>query len=141
MTPDVRRAAEQDSAKAVTAFFALLDAREHEKQWSQMTSGGAWDRAGQILDTREKFLAAMAGRPEHLTIRHMITNLLVDVAADGNTATATFNLLVFAYLADRGNGPAPMAPPSAISAFRAQLRPEGAVWRIAYLDGETLFKS
>jgi hypothetical protein len=141
MTPNDRRAAEHDSARAIIAFFSMLDARDHEKQWDQMTSDGVWNRAGSALDTRQKFLAAMVERPAHLTIRHMISNLLVTVETGGNTASATFNLLVYVYMADRGDKPAPLEKPSAIAAFRAQCRSEGGEWRIAQLDGETLFKS
>lgn len=141
MSANARREAELDAARAVTAFFAMLDARDHGKQWDQMTSDGIWDRAGSRLDSRQKFLAAMAERPRDLTIRHMISNLLVTVAPDGKTAAATFNLLVYVFIGDRGAKPAPLEKPSAISAFRAQCRPENGEWRIAHMDGETLFKS
>jgi hypothetical protein len=106
-----------------------------------MASDGAWDRGGQVLDTREKFLAAMADRPKVLTIRHMVSNMLVNVEPDASAATATFNLLVYRYLADRGDKPAPLEPPSAIAAFTARLRPENDTWRIAHMGGETLFQS
>ncbi len=138
---DAVRPIEQDCARAVTAFFVQLDARDHDKQWDQMTSDGCWDRGGKQLNSRKAFLAAMAERPRDLTIRHMISNLLVDVASDGTSAVATFNLIVYRYLADRGDKPAPMSPPSAIAAFTAQMRPEAGRWRIAHLGGETLFVS
>lgn len=141
MSPEVRRAAEQDCARAATAFFSFIDEQKFEEQWDQMASDGAWDRGGQLLNSREKFLAAMAERPKVLTIRHMITNMLVNVDADGSAATATFNLLVYRYLADRGDKPAPLDPPSAIAAFTARFRPEGDTWRIAHMGGETLFQS
>jgi len=141
MNRDARRSIEQDSARAVTAFFSALDARDYQKQWDQMTRDGCWNRSGEALDSRETFLAAMARRPAHLTIRHMITNLLVDVADDGASAVATFNIMVHVFEGDRGDKPAPMAPPSAISAFRAQLRPVGEDWRIAHLDYDVLFRN
>src|ERR1700722_7565766 len=140
MDHETRRAIEHDCARAITTFFTLLDGANFEEQWRQVASGGCWDRGGKQLDTREKFLAAMAERPKVLTIRHMITNLLVEVSSDGTAATGTFNLLVFAYLADRGDKPAPMALPSAIAAFRARFVPEAGVWRIAHLSGDQLFK-
>lgn len=141
MTTDTIRAAEQDCARTVTAFFSMLDARDHEKQWDQMASDGCWDRAGQDLNTRPLFLAAMAERPEHLTIRHMISNLLTEVDDSGTTATSTFNLIVYRYLEDRGDKPAPLAPASAIAAFTARQKIENGSWRIAHLSGETLFVS
>jgi hypothetical protein len=141
MDQQQRRGIEQDCGRAVTAFFAHLDAQAFDKQWDEMATGGSWERGGQSLNTREKFLAAMAERPAILTIRHMLSNVLTVVDADGQGALTTFNLLVYRYLADRGDKPAPMPQPSAIAAWRARLKPENGVWRIALLDGETLFQS
>lgn len=140
MNPNERRAAEHDIAKAIITFFVLLDAGEHEKQWEQMTSDGCWIRGGQKLEGREVFLAAMAARPKNILVRHMISNLLVNVADDGASAAVTANALAYGDISDRDGKPALLGAASLIAAICGRLVPVDSEWRISELIADVIFQ-
>lgn len=138
MTAEARRAAEHDVAHAITRFFNNLDARRYDAMWDLMAPGGYWNRSGEILDSREVFLAAMAKRPEHLTIRHLINNLDVEVLGE-DSAQAYFAMVLFRFIGDAGGKPAPLEGPQAVTAWKAQASRVDGDWKIAALSFEMLF--
>jgi hypothetical protein len=133
-----RRAAEHDVAKALTKYFVHLDARRYEPMWDLMAPNGYWDRSGEVLDTRDRFLAAMAKRPQSLTIRHLMSNLDVEIQ-DESRAETSFTMVLFRYIGDAAGKPAPMTGPTAVTSWTSSLRLVEGAWKIAVLRFEILF--
>jgi len=126
-----RRAIEWDGAQTLLRFYDAFDAWDYEAMAALFTEDGVWHRAGQALRGRADIVAAMRRRSTTQTIRHVVTNLLVDVRDAGH---AQARLYLTAYRHDAGAPrvvPAPLGPPALLLLVSAQLvrRPEG--WRIA----------
>ncbi len=95
---------EHACARTVLQLFAAMDDGRYADVAGAFTPTGVWHRAGKALRGRAAIIAAMEERPAGRLVRHVITNVIVDVS-DG--AHAEGRCYVTAYA-----GPRSEAPPS-----------------------------
>jgi len=134
MTREAERAIEWDCAQVLTRFFNYFDQWRYQDMADLFAADGVWHRQGQALAGRAAILAALAERSTTQRVRHVVTNLQIDVlAAD----TAASLLYVTAYRHDSGakqvDAPRIRAP-YLLLVVPGRLRKAEAGWRIMRLE-------
>lgn len=134
MSREAERAIEWDCAQVLTRFFNYFDQWRYEDMADLFAAGGVWHRQGQALAGRAAILAALAQRPTTQRVRHVVTNLQIDVI-DADTAASL--LYVTAYRHDSGaNQPAPprIRAPYLLLVVPGRLRQTETGWKIVRMD-------
>lgn len=131
MSPAQRQSHEWACSRLLLCFYDLFDRWDYEGMSALFTPDGVWHRAGKLLLGRAAIVAELQKRSTTQKIRHVVTNLLVDVH-DETHAEARCYLTV--YRQDSGtatSAPAVIRSPSLVLLVTASLSdgPEG--WRIA----------
>jgi hypothetical protein len=75
-----------DCSQTVLRLFDAMDALRYDDVAAAFTPDGVWHRAGKALRGREAIIAAMNERPRDRRVRHVITNVLVDVHDESNAS-------------------------------------------------------
>lgn len=101
MDEDRRRAIEWDCTRTLTGFINALDAGDYETMAGLMAENGVWMRPGGNAIGPAGLLEAMRDRPRDLIVRHVISNILIEVI-DEDHATGITYLTVY-----RHHGPPP----------------------------------
>lgn len=130
MGRDAERAIEWDCGQVLLRFYDAFDAWDYDGMAALFTEDGVWHRAGKALKGREAIVAEMHRRPTTQVIRHVVTNLIVDVD-DAEHAKA--RLYLTAYRHDDGETrvvPAPMRGPVLLLVVDADLVRTTEGWRI-----------
>lgn len=130
MDREAERAIEWDCGQVLLRFYDAFDAWDYHGMVALFTEDGVWHRAGKSLEGREAIVAEMHRRPTTQVIRHVVTNLIVDVY-DSEHAKA--RLYLTAYRHDAGGPrvvPAPMRGPVLLLVVHADLVRTSEGWRI-----------
>ena len=133
MDGDVRRGIEWDATRHVLRFYRLLDERAGEPAGEYFDEHGTWERMGTAHEGLAAIDRALASRDPHLGIRHVVSNLVADVA-DADSVTVTSYVTVFLdRAADRE--PALLGAPKSIWANTTTLVRSGTGWKITWHGG------
>ncbi|MDE0385047.1 MAG: nuclear transport factor 2 family protein [Defluviicoccus sp.] len=131
MDEDRRRAIEWDCTRTLTGFVNALDAGDYETMARLMAETGVWVRPGGDAVGPSGLLEAMKSRPRDLIVRHVISNVAIEVIDEDNATGITY-LTVYRH---RGpppeNGPAPLAGVHMVGVSYNRLVRESGGWRIA----------
>jgi len=122
-------AADAAIREVVTGYGRCVDTYDDETLLELFTEDGVWERPGQApLRGRAQIAAFLRGRDRAVTIRHIISNVTVEVeAADRATASSYWTVLKAA----------PGAPavqpllPFAMGEYHDDFRLDQGRWRIA----------
>ena len=129
-------------SQAVMRFYAALDAGDIDGVAGLMAADGVWHRQGKALRGPAEVLAALRERPPGRVTAHLVNNLVIDLDASGQQATARYMLLVFRHdRAQPGDGPVPIAGSLlSITATTDHWRaaPHGG-WLAVLKQGQTVF--
>ncbi|MCY1672620.1 nuclear transport factor 2 family protein [Novosphingobium sp. SL115] len=130
MTPDQRRAAEQDCARLIALYANLNDDARWDEVVALYAEDGVMFRptapdAG--IEGRAAILAAFKARPARTT-RHVCSNVVIDVDSE-NSARGTSAMLLFT-----GEG-APL-----VGSFHDRFVRTAEGWRFAERRGSLIFK-
>lgn len=126
--PDAQYPMEREATTVVHRFFRHLDDGDYGALAALMAPEGVWHRQGKMLRGPTMVLEAMKARPAGVTTRHLVTNMLVDVA-DPDHAGASCYITVYAHTGEKKpDEPAPMELPLQIGTYRIKLTrtPQGA---------------
>lgn len=136
MDVEQRRAIEWDAIQHVLRFYRALDRSDYAAAVECFDDTGTWDRMGALHHGRAAITDALAGRDEHLQIRHVVSNLVADVA-DDDRVTVTSYVVVFL---DRtgGDGPGKLDVPKSIWSNTTNLVFAGDGWRITAHGGDVV---
>lgn len=124
-----RMQAEHACARLCTAFHVYIDSYQHEKipplfaedaVFHHMTSG--------VLRGREEFAAYLDTKSTWPVVRHVITNVLIDVI-DSENATGTAYLTVF--YAEPTATPAVLEPPIILVTYEDRFRRTAEGWKFS----------
>ena len=85
MLREQERAIEWDCITALTCFYDLYDRWDYEGMVAFFSPDGLWHRAGKKLMGREAIMAELRLRPITQKVRHVLSNLLVDVVDERHT--------------------------------------------------------
>lgn len=131
MSPAQRQSHEWACSRLLLRFYDLFDRWDYEGMSALFTQEGTWHRAGKVLQGGPAIVAELHRRSTTQKIRHVVTNLLVDVH-DETHAEAHCYLTVYRH--DSGSAtstPAVIQSPSLILVVTASLEYGSAGWRIA----------
>ena len=134
MTREAERAIEWDCAQVLTRFFNYFDQWRYEDMADLFAPDGVWHRQGRALQGRAAILAALAERSTTQRVRHVVTNLQIDVV-DADTAASL--LYVTAYRHDTGakqTEPPRIRAPYLLLVVPGRLRRTQAGWRIVHME-------
>jgi limonene-1,2-epoxide hydrolase len=129
-------------SQAVMRFYAALDTGDIDGVAALMAADGVWHRQGKALRGPAEVLAALRERPPGRVTAHLVNNLVIDLDASGQQATARYMLLVFRHdRAQPGDGPVPIA--SSLLSITAttdhwRAAPNGD-WLAVLKQGQTVF--
>ncbi len=134
-----RATIQRDIEQMIFRFFLHLDEQQYDEVSQMMAPAGTWLRNNVLLKGPEGVREAMRSRPAGLTTRHLITNIVVDIA-DSDHAEVTYYMTVFVHAGDaKPTGPMKMDVPMHVSIFRQKVARVSGAWRIAELSGTPTF--
>ena len=139
MTPDARRAIEWDCEQVLTRFINHLDAREHDAVAALMAPDGVWHRPNGPLVGPAQVRAALAMRPEQHTIRHVISNIVVDPLSEDEAMAVTY-LTVYRCEGTRVGAPMKLVGPYMVGESHNRLVRTAVGWRIKEKRTERVFE-
>jgi len=134
MDRDAARAIEWDCAQTLTRFFNAFDQWRYDDMAGMFAPDGVWHRAGKALQGEDVIVAELNKRSRTQTVRHVITNVQVDVK---DAASADFLLYVTAYIHDSGEKatkPPKIQMPSLLLVVPGQMVRRDGAWKIASMS-------
>jgi hypothetical protein len=127
-----------DAQLLINRYFNALDSRDYETLLNCLTEDVDW-QVSSIRAGRSDVAKAMAERPEHVEVRHLVTNL--DVCQDGDAADAFFLLSTFVHFRTEGSSvPYPISPPVIVADMRAHLVQGPSGLQMRKLLAQIIFK-
>jgi SnoaL-like domain len=133
LSRETTRAIEWDCTQLLTRFFNAFDAWHYDEMAAMFAPDGVWHRAGQELQGAA-ILLALNARSRTQTVRHVVTNVQVDVRDASN---ADFLLYVTAYMHDCGVKaikPPKIESPYLLLVVPGTLVRAGNCWKIASMS-------
>ncbi len=131
MDEDRRRAIEWDCTRTLTRFINALDARDYETMAGLMAENGVWVRPGGNAVGPDGLFEAMKDRPRDLVVRHVISNVAVEVIDEDNATGITYLTVYRHHGPPPESGPAPLAGVHMVGVSHNRLVREGGGWRIS----------
>jgi SnoaL-like domain len=128
---ELARAAEWDCTQLLFRFYYWFDLFRYEEMVALFSPNAVWHRAGKVLRGREEIIAILRERSTTQRVRHVLTNVLVDVM-DATNANAV--LYLTAYQFDSGQrltAPPSIRSPSLLLVVTAHLVKTDDNWLIA----------
>jgi ketosteroid isomerase-like protein len=130
-------------ARLITRYAALNDAARWDEVAAMYTEDGRMSRPtapDSFTEGRAAILAGFLARPARAS-RHIVANILVDVATDGMTATASSQILLFtASEADDGGLPIQSPKPPLVGSYADRLAYADGVWKFTERRGSLDFR-
>lgn len=134
MGREAERAIEWDCAQVLTRFFNYFDQWRYQGMADLFAEDGVWHRQGQALTGRAAILTALAERSTTQRVRHVVTNLQIDVLDPEQAASL---LYVTAYRHDSGAKeaePPRIRAPFLLLVVPGRLRRTEAGWKIVCME-------
>ena len=123
-----RRAIEWDCTRTLTRFINALDAGDYETMAGLMAENGAWVRPGGNAVGPDGLLEAMKYRPRDLVVRHVISNVAVEVIDEDNAIGITYLTVYRHHGPPPESGPAPLAGVHMVGVSHNRLVREHGGW-------------
>ena len=133
LSREAARAIESDCTQVLTRFFNAFDHWRYDDMVAMFAPDGVWHRAGKSLKGAA-ILEALNARSRTQTVRHVVTNIQVDVA---DASRAEFILYVTAYMHDTGTkatGPPKIQSPYLLLVVLGTLVRVGEDWKITSMS-------
>jgi hypothetical protein len=133
LSRDAVRAIEWDCTQVLTRFFNAFDQWRYDDMAAMFAPDGVWQRAGKALQGAA-ILLALNARSRTQTVRHVVTNIEVNVA---DASSADFMLYVTAYMHDSGVkaiNPPKIQSPYLLLVVPGTLVKIGDDWKIASMS-------
>jgi hypothetical protein len=134
MTREAERAIEWDCTQVLTRFFNYFDQWRYQDMADLFAEDGVWHRQGQALTGWAAILTALAERSTTQRVRHVVTNLQIDVIDPEQAASL---LYVTAYRHDSGAKeaePPRIRAPFLLLVVPGRLRRAEAGWKIVCME-------
>ena len=135
--------ATQAITRLITLYAALNDAARWDEVAALYTEDGRMSRPtapDSFTEGRAAILAGFLARPARAS-RHIVANILIDVAADGATATATSQILLFlASDAEDGGLPIQSPKPPLVGSYADRLAYVDGAWKFTERRGSLDFR-
>lgn len=142
MIDDERRAIEADCGRLIRLYANLADAGEWARVAALYTDDGRFarpSRPGEFVTGREAILASFTARPARPQ-RHVVANIVVDVADAGHASAFSVMLLFAGETATDGGLPVRDATGPVVGSYTDRLVRDAEGWRFAERVGGLDFR-
>ena len=119
--------------RVLLSVFRDLDEFAYQRLVEQFAADGVWRREGRELAGRTQIRAALEQRPRNQVVRHLITNLIIDVETHSRARASGYNTAFRALDTAPADLPAPITAPLGLWVLDATLLCHDSVWLIADL--------
>lgn len=133
LTGGLRREIEADCRRALHSVFRDLDEFAYQPLVEQFAADGRWRREGRELAGRAQIRAALEQRPRNQVVRHLITNLIIEVETPSRARASGYNTAFRALDTAPAELPAPITSPLGLWVLDATLVCHAGIWLIADL--------
>ena len=143
MTRDEERAIEWDCQKVMRQYYYYVDHHRFEEAGQLFTEDITWKVMGVELKGREELLEALYGGLGNDTIRHVLTNVIVNVIDKNNAELWNYTTNYYSREGRREdlNGPLKFEGPHRLGDMYAKLRRSGNSWQIVAREkGKHIFR-
>ena len=142
MTRDEERAIEWECQKLVRQYYYHVDHYEYEQAVALFTPDVDWLGLGVKLDGREEILEGLYGGLGAGTIRHVMTNIVVNVVDEDHAESRAYGTLYSSpdIRYDQHEGPIAFEGPRQVVDGRDEFTRTDEGWRISKRRGEAVFK-
>ena len=137
MNEEQRYAIEWDCQKLSRQYYHLMDQRNYDDAVLLFSSDIHWEIMGLDLRGRKAVRDAFSGLTDS-TIRHVLTNTIVDVIDDEN-ATSISYVTIYVEKGFPDDGPIPFEGPNRLGENHDRLARTEEGWRIAHRTGQLPF--
>ena len=137
MTRDEERVIEWDCQKVLRQYYHYVDHHEFEKAVKLFTEDVTWKVMGLDLTGRDEILEALYGGLGNDTIRHVLSNTIVNVIDEDNAELRTYTTAYYSREGRREDmdGPLKFGGPHRMGDAFAKMRRVGDEWQIAAREG------
>ncbi len=137
MDRETERGIEWDCQKTWRQYYLYVDHHEFEKAVTLFTEDITWKEMGLNLKGRDELLEALYGALGDDTIRHCLTNMVVNVIDEDHAEAAAYNTLYYSREGRREDmdGPLKFEGPHRFGDNYAKMRRVGDTWQIAHREG------
>lgn len=138
MDREEERKIEWDCAQVVNRFYNSLDDRRYEALTDCFMEDGVWKRQGKELHGRDAIMSAMEERGDNLVIRHVVTNIEVNIQDSDHVSTSEY-VTIYRYDGDeKTEGPAPLDGPGVIFLYKDKMQRTDSGWKISDKRGKPI---
>lgn len=88
-------AVERACHRLIAELARCIDKRDLEGLRSVFVADGAFDRGEAVAEGIDAIIAFIGAIPPHLSMLHLYSNIVIDVAADGKSAVGSANYMAF----------------------------------------------
>ena len=142
MTRDEEIKIEWECQRVLRKYYHYVDQREYEKAAKLFTPDVEWQALGVYLKGRDEIMKGLVGGLAEGTIRHIITNTVVDVIDEDHAVSISYNADYYepgVKVEDR-DGPVPFEGPHRIHDNYAELVRTDEGWLISKRDVTIIFR-
>jgi hypothetical protein len=125
-----------ECTRLLHAYAVAVDHGDAAAMTALFTDDGRILRGTLALSGRAELPQILAGRPDDLVMRHLLTTVLVTPDGTGGGASA---LVYYALYRGQGTPPLPMPQPFSLGEWHCRFARTAAGWRIAQLEIRRLF--
>ena len=129
----LRRELEGDCQRVLLSVFRSLDEFDYRSLVECFAVDGLWQREGRDLVGREQILAALEPRPRNQVVRHLITNLIVELETRSSARVSGYNTACRALNVSAADLPVTIKSPLGLWVLDAKLVCYRDVWLITEL--------
>ena len=142
MTRDEERAIEWECQKVVRKYYAHVDKREFEQAVALFTPDVDWVGFDVPLNGREELLEGLYGALGKSTIRHVLTNTVVDVIDEDHAKVCSYNTLNATHdtTYEVGDSPIPYEGPTFVADMTEDMLRTDEGWLIARRRAVAIFR-
>lgn len=136
------RTIEWECQKVLRQYYQLVDQRRYKKAAKLFTPDIEWQAFGVNLKGREEILSGLIGGLANGTIRHIITNTIVNVIDENHAISRSYNTDYYApdlKLEDSAK-PLPFSGPHRIEDNYSELQRVDGNWLISKRDIKLIFR-
>jgi uncharacterized protein (TIGR02246 family) len=140
MDRDEERAIAWDCQRILTKFCLFNDGKRSDELANLFTPDGVWIRLGQSLTGRENIRKAMEARPATALHLHVLSNVIVTVTDADQAEVTSCKSIYYDAAGESLDKPIPLNGPKWVSVYTDKFMRTDEGWRIARMEGTTLFE-
>ncbi len=134
------RAIEWECQQILIQFCLFNDRKQSEDLANLFSLDGTWIRLGEALTGRAEIRMAMEARPAAALHSHVLSNVNVAVIDADHAKVISYKTIYYLVDGETLDKPVPLDGPKWVSVYSDQFVRTDDGWRIARMEGVTLFE-